>query len=136
MIPSNNAILSTEIEIERQPSKNYKMNLDLEKKVITGYCDEQEAILQVIYKILNTERYDYIIYSCDYGIELKDLFGEPLSYVCPELQDRITEALLQDDRIIEISNFDFSFPDKGEILVTFIAETIFGDVKVERKVNV
>lgn len=134
MIPSNNTILSTEIKIERQPSKNYKMHL--EKKVITGYCDKQEAMIQVIYKILNTERYDHIIYSWDYGIELKDLYGEPLSYVCPELQDRITEALLQDDRITEVSNFDFIFPDKGEILVTFTAETIFGDVQVERKVNI
>lgn len=134
MIPSNNTILSTEIEIERQYSKNYKMQL--EEKIIIGYCDELEAISQVIYKILNTERYDYIIYSCDYGIELKDLFGEPLSYVCPELQDRITEALLQDDRIIELINFDFSFPSKGEILVAFIVVTVFGEISIERKVNI
>ena len=110
------------------------MNLD--KKIITGYCDEKEAMLQVIYKILNTERYDYIIYSWNYGIELKDLIGEPMSYVCPELKDRITEALLQDDRITELINFDFSFPRKNEITVNFIAVTIFGEMQIMKKVNI
>lgn len=134
MIPSGNKMLSTKIEIERQYSKNYRMNLD--KKIITGYCDEKEAMSQVIYKILNTERYDYIIYSWNYGIELKDLIGEPMSYVCPELKDRITEALLQDDRITELINFDFSFPRKNEITVIFIAVTIFGEMQIMKKVNI
>ena len=133
MIPSANTILTADIEVETQPSKNYKMFL--ERKFISGYCDEQEAMKQVIFKILNTERYDYVIYSWDYGIELKDLYGQPASYVCPELQDRITEALVQDDRIESVSDFEFTFPQKGVIYVTFIVHTIFGDVKAERAVN-
>ena len=64
MIPSTNTILSTELEVETQPSKNYKMHL--EQNIINGFCDELEAMKQVIYKILNTERYEYIIYSWNY----------------------------------------------------------------------
>lgn len=134
MIPSNSTLLSTDIEIERQPSKNYKMYI--ESNTITGFCDEKEAMIQAIYKILNTERYDYIIYSWNYGIELKDLIGEPLSYVCPELQDRITEALMQDDRILEVSDFNFSFPLKSIVSVTFSAKTIFGDIKAKKEVKI
>ncbi len=134
MIPSKNTILSTDIEIEQQPSLNYKM--DFERKVIIGTVDEKEAMKQVVFKILNTERYDFIIYSWNYGIELKDLYGEPLPFVCAELIDRITEALVQDDRINSVTDFDFTFPQKGVVLVTFTVHTIFGDVKAERAVNI
>ncbi len=134
MIPSTNTILSTSIEIEQQPSLNYKMHLD--KNIIVGMTDEQEAMKQVIFKILNTERYQYLIYSWDYGIELVDLYGEPTDFVCCELVDRITEALVQDDRINSVDNFDFTFPKKGEILVTFTVHTIFGDIEAERQVTI
>lgn len=134
MIPSTNTILSTDIDIEREPSLNYQMIL--EENRIMGKIDEQDAMKQVIYKILNTERYDYIIYSWNYGIELKDLFGMPVSYVCAELIDRITEALTQDDRINSVDNFDFTFPRKGVISATFTVNTIYGEVNAERTVNI
>lgn len=133
MIPSINNILTTEIEIEDEPSLNYKMHL--ERNVIQGTVDELEAMQQVIFKILNTERYQYIIYSWDYGIELMDLYGEPYTYVCPELERRIEEALEQDDRILSVDNFEFSIPKKNEILVTFTVHTVFGDIEAERVVN-
>lgn len=133
MIPTINNILSADIEIETQPSLNYKMIFN--KNSIVGTVDELEAMKQVIFKILSTERFQYVIYSQEYGIELQDLFGEPLSFVCAELEDRITDALIQDDRIESVSDFDFSLERKNEVLVTFMVHTIFGDVKAERKVN-
>ncbi len=132
MIPKTNNILSTDLELEEQPCKNYKM--DIKHNIITGYCDELNAMRQVIYKILNTERYQYIIYSKNYGIELADLLGEPVTYVCPELKRRITEALLQDDRIIFADNFDFDTSVKRTVKVTFTVHTIYGDIQAERTV--
>ena len=90
---------------------------------------------QVIYKILNTERYQYIIYSWNYGIELADLFGEPVTYVCPELQRRITEALVQDDRITSVDSFEFDLSEKRTVKVTFTVHTIFGELEEEKVVN-
>ena len=133
MIPSTNTILSTDLEVKTQPSKNYKMYI--EQNNISGLCDELEAMQQVIYKILNTERYQYIIYSWNYGIELLDLYGEPLTYVCPELQRRITEALIQDDRIESVDNFIFDTSEKRSVKVTFTVHTIFGNVESEKVVN-
>lgn len=132
MIPSND-ILLVDLEVETQPSKNYKMKI--EHDVVNGFCDELDAMKQVIYKILNTERYQYIIYSWNYGIELSDLFGEPVTYVCPELQRRIEEALIQDDRINSVDSFDFDISEKRTVKVSFIVHTIFGDVDVEKVVN-
>ncbi len=133
MIPSTTAFLEQDFEITEQPTHTYKMNL--ESNLIRGYTDGQEAMKQAIYKILNTERYQYVMYSWNYGIELLDLYGELVSYVCPELERRITEALTWDDRIQSVDNFEFNISKKGEILVTFTAHTVFGDVVVEKVVN-
>lgn len=134
MIPNNNTdLLTTELTIETEPSKNYKMKF--EQKLIGGYVDELEAMKQVAFKILNTERYEYIIYSWNYGIELKDLYGEPTNYVCAELVRRITEALVQDDRINSVDTFEFDTSKRGSILTTFIIHTIFGDLSSEKVVN-
>ena len=132
MIP--NTLLSTELEIAKQPSKTYRMNIDT--STVNGMCDGLEAVKQSIYKILNTERYQYLIYSWNYGVELVDLIGEPVTYACPEIQRRITEALLQDDRIESVSEFEFDTSAKHEVVCTFVVRTIFGDVDGEKVVKV
>lgn len=134
MIPGINGFLTEDFEIEIQPSKAHKMNL--ENQVINGYVDGLEEMKQTIYMILNTERYQYIIYSWNYGIELIDLFGEPVTYVCPELERRITEALTQDERILSVDAFTFDTSVKRKVQVTFTAHTIFGDIDAEKVVNV
>lgn len=117
---------------EEQNTQTYKMHLSLE--IINGKTDEKEAMIQAIYKILNTERYAYPIYSDNYGIELIDLIGEDAEWVCPELERRIEEALLQDERIKEVSNFDFTI-EKDKIHVSFITGTIYGDTTIVKEVD-
>lgn len=134
MIPSTSAFLESDFEIETQPTHTYKMNI--ESGSIRGYTDKLEAIKQAIYKILLTERYQYLMYSPNYGIETLDLYGEPLSYVCPELERRILEALLWDDRIESVSDFEFDLSKKGSVQVSFTVHTRFGDVQAEREVNI
>lgn len=133
MIPSTDDILLLDLEEEMIPSKDYKIKI--QKNVINGYCDEIEAMKQVIYKILNTERYQYLIYSWDYGIELEELFGEPISFVCPEIERRIKEALEQDDRIELVDDFQFDISVKKTVDVTFTVHTIFGDIREEKEVK-
>lgn len=133
MIPSTVGFLSQDFEIEEQPSFTYKMQT--KDKLIRGHTDGLDAVKQAIYKAIMTERYQHIMYSWNYGIELTDLFGEPVTYVCPELKRRISEAILLDDRITSVDSFEFNFPQKGVVHVTFTVHTIFGDVQAEREVN-
>lgn len=133
MIPSVNNILTTDLEVTTQPSKNYKMHI--QDDIINGTCDSLNAMVQVIYKILNTERYTYPIYSWNYGVEFSDLMGEPVSYVCAEVERRITEALIQDDRIESVGDFEFDTSKKHEVVCTFVVHTIFGDVESEKGVT-
>lgn len=134
MIPSTVGFLNQDFEIEEQPSKVYKM--DLEGDSIRGFCDGQDAMKQAVFRILNTERYQYLIYSWNYGIETLDLYGEPVTWVCPELERRITEALSVDSRITSVTDFEHDTSVKGVIHTTFTVHTIFGDIEAEREVNI
>lgn len=133
MLPAVNDDLQKDFEIEEETSHTYK--LDWDNSTIAGYVDDLEAMKQAIYLILNIERYEYLIYSWNYGIELTDLFGQPTSFVLPELKRRITEALLQDTRIIGVENFSFEI-NRGKVHATFTVHTIFGDVEAERVVTI
>ena len=133
MLPAVNDDLQKDFEIEEETSHTYK--LDLDNSTIAGYVDDLEAMKQAIYLILNIERYEYLIYSWNYGIELADLFGQPTSFVLPELKRRITEALVQDSRILGVDNFSFE-TNKGKVHATFTVHTIFGDVEAEKVVSI
>lgn len=134
MIPKINSINVAKIESTTMPNKNYKM--DISNVEILGYVENFSAMEQVIYKILNTERYQYIIYSWNYGIELKDLFGKPTTYVIAELERRIKEALVQDDRINNVTNFVFEVIDKTIVFATFTVITIFGGIDIEKEFEI
>ena len=134
MLPAIEDDLTEDYEVETQPSFIWK--LDAENGRISGTADGKESIRQAIYCILNTERYDSMIHSWDYGVELKDLFGEPLGYVLPELKRRITEALLQDDRIQTVDNFVFDTKKKGVVAVSFTVGTNYGEVSAEKEVKI
>lgn len=133
MTPNTNNILQSNLEVAEQPNKTYY--LDIENNTIKGYCDGIEAMKQAIYCILNTERFEHLIYSWNFGIELKNLIGESSTYVVPELQRVITEALVQDDRIEEVNNFEFEI-NKNKITVTFNVMTTVGEITIEKVVNV
>ncbi len=110
--------------------------MHFEEKRVSGFCDGKEAMKQVIYKILNTERYRYVVYTWNYGIELTDLFGMPVSYVCPVLERRITEALLQDDRITDVKDFEFDVSKPHTVLAAFTVVTDVGDITAQKEVEI
>lgn len=135
MIPSDIDVFNSdsELEEETEPSLTYRM--DMKSNRIVGFVDDVDAVRQSIYKILNTERYDNPVYSWNYGFEVKDLYGEDDTFVIPELERRIIDALSVDDRIVECSDFDFEVRKK-DILVKFTASTIYGDVDIEQGVDI
>lgn len=133
MIPKNENDLKNDFEIKEYASKTYY--LDIEKNRIVGKCDDVTALKQAIYMILNTERFEYLIYSWNYGVEFKELIGENETYVIPELERVIKEALLQDDRIIDVNNFEFK-TEKNSVMVTFTVITGLGEFVIDKVVKV
>lgn len=133
MIPATNDDLKQDFEFTQLPSNTFKLHTSTE--TIAGYVDGLEAVKQAIYIILNVERYEYLIHSWDIGVELADLIGQPVSFCLPEIKRRITEGLLQDDRITAVDNFNFDV-NKGKVHATFEVSTIFGTIKTETVVNI
>lgn len=112
-----------------KPSKTYALSSDR----VEGKVDGKAAMLQAIDLMLSTERWRHLIYSGDYGMELEELFGKSRPYVAADLERRITEALLEDDRITSVEDFQIFF-EGDRAAVTCTAVTIFGDVNIERGV--
>lgn len=135
MIPRQieNDGLTTDFEEEIQTSRTYR--IDHLRNRIIGYTDEREAMEQAIYKAMGTERYENIIYSWNYGAEVGKLFGKPIPYVYSELKRLTTEALSQDDRINELSDFVFSHK-RNKVSMSFTAHTIHGEVPIQKEVDI
>lgn len=134
MLPTLNELLSSGVAVKVKASKNYKMHIT--EEVVNGYCDNLEAMKQVIYKILNTQRYENIIYTWNYGIEINDLFGKSISYVCAVIEKRIADALVVDDRIESVDNFEYEIINKRKVKVSFIVKTIYGEVNEVKEIEV
>lgn len=121
-----------QIDESTEPSNTFF--IDFEKGRISGFVDEREAVKQAIMLILNTERYKFLIYSWNYGIELEELIGTHPDIVEDEVERLISEALLQDDRITAVYDFEFS-RNKDTLLVSFKVDSIYGDIDIETEVR-
>ena len=132
---TSNSELGQALQTYTDTSNTYKMQVDADR-IKGNVRTNLEAVQQAIYKVLNTERRAFAIYSWNYGVELKDLFGKPVPYCMAEIPRRIEEALLVDDRIESVEDFELSHNRAGEILCKFKAVTIYGDLVLEKKVGV
>ncbi|MBN1076882.1 DUF2634 domain-containing protein [Clostridium botulinum] len=121
ILPQGGIIKNIDIIKEKKhSSKTYKIK---ENRII-GFCDEIEALKQTIYFILNTERYDYLIYPDRYGSELRRTIEMERDIAESELKRRIKEALTQDDRIENVDEFIFEY-EKDSVLVKFTVFSIY-----------
>lgn len=120
-----------EFEEVQEPTKAYLFNRDVDK--VVGTDDELAALEQAIFLYLSIERYDHNIYSWSNFVEFKDLFGLPTGYVASEVPRRITECLLQDERITGVDSFDVT-ASKNVVSVRYIVRSIYGDLEAEREV--
>lgn len=131
MLPKTGNILRREFVIRKQPSRTYR----LKDGRLQGCVDGREAVQQAIYCILNTERFDWLIYNWNYGVELTSLLGIPMKLAKSKIKKRIREALLQDDRIQSVDAFSFTIVGH-KLSVTFTAHTQYGDVEASKEVDV
>lgn len=114
-------------------TRTYKMDLDAGR--VAGFVDGAEAMKQAILKILLTERFDFLIYSWNYGTELKTVVGKSYQVFSSEIKRVIREALLADSRITDVVDFKVQQIDKRSANVAFTAETVFGAIPIERTVT-
>lgn len=127
-------IITDVTEATVYPSLTYQ--LDTINHRLIGKIDGKDAIMQTIKKILSTDRYAYEIYDWYYGQQLIELVGKDFAYAEAEIPRIINEALLQDDRITEIANFEFEKTDSESLTVTFLVKTVFGNLDYNMEIRV
>lgn len=138
MLPSVNSLLLQEFTYAPPgPTRTFQFHggSRVRNKTVHGYIDKKDALAQTIYQILNTERYQWIIFSWDYGVEYRRLIGKDPAYCVPEIERSTREALLQDERITGVDSFSFE-TGKKQIHGTFTAHTIYGDIPCEVEVEI
>jgi len=102
MIPTGSTIQNGAIQERVMPSHTWK--IDFDKGKVVGMTDGLDAVRQAVYCTLETDRFRHLIYSFDYGNELKKCIGMNRDYVESEVKRYLNEALLEDDRITAIEN--------------------------------
>ena len=133
MLPKYNDDLKKDFNFVKSPDKTYFF--DTEKNTIGGFTDGIDALSQTIRLMLLTNRFEHEIYSFNYGVELFELIGCPEAAIFPRIEKIFTDALMQDDRIISVS--DFKFQKERDVLeVTFNVASQFGNISGRRVINV
>ena len=92
-------------------------------KIVTG----NEAIKVWVYKAIKTTRYQYEIYTWDYGCEIESLFGKgfQLGFIESETKRFIEEALIVNPYITKINKIDVEF--SKDVLTAYVdLETVYG----------
>ncbi len=82
---------------------------------------------------LYTERYSYSIFSHDIGNELQEVFSDNETtdaYKKMEILRLIEEALIYDDRISSVTDFEID-KSGNRFIVSFIVETDEGTVEIK-----
>ena len=97
--------------------------VDGSPKIVYG----NEGIKVWIYKAIKTNRYEFEIYTWDYGSEIESLLGKgfQIGFIKSETKRYIEEALSVNPYITKINKIDVDF--KTDILTAYVdLETIYG----------
>lgn len=131
MLPKGyNDDLKQDFTIAEQPTLTYRLNFDGTPS--SGKVSGREAMKQAVFLALHTERFTYAIYSWNYGAELQALYGQGMTpYLQARLQRAIEDALMQDDRVLRVTDFTFTPAAGGAMLLAFTVQTTQGDIPTE-----
>lgn len=121
------------IEIEKQNNKGYRV---VDNRV-AGYVDGVDSLEQAISFILATERFRFLTMSDNVGVEFEELFGENRELAELKLKDTITEAILSDDRVEEISFFGITRISRNTFKIELEIKSNIGDsIVIVKEVDV
>lgn len=128
MIPAGGSLRAAQVQAVQQPSRTW--NLDFERGRVNGTIDGLDAVRQAVFKILQTERFRYLIYSFNYGHELNGMVGVSPLFVQSEAARIIREALMTDDRIRAVEGVSVEI-NGDSMLIQFTVVSIFGNFQAE-----
>lgn len=123
---SGNVNISTGVTFIQQPSLTWYINKETNR--IQGQTDGLQAVQQAVEIILNVERFRWQIYSPNSGMQWEGLLGQNPGYVASEVQRRIKDALSVDERVLGISNFEYTM-NGNTMTCSLTVNTVYGQTQ-------
>lgn len=131
-LPQTEIDLSKGIVFQDQPSLTWIADPVTHR--LRGRGDNYEAVRQAVEVIVNVERFQWQIYTPNFGTDFDHLLGRDAGYVASELQRRLADAFLPDNRILGISDFAYTVRDTV-LTASVTVNTVFGDVHTTLEVK-
>ncbi len=116
--------LDVSMEYVSRPTNTFI--IDWSSRQIAGMDSGLAAMRQAVDIILQNERFEWQIYSSDFGSELEALVGEEYDFIVSDLPRRIEDALSVDERVLSVINFFFTNNGNGTMTCKFDVITVFG----------
>lgn len=123
--------------LEDEETEDYivrDFEIDWDTMKLTGNIVENiDAIVMWVHNALRTKRYEWLIYSWDFGEEYTELLGYSYTeeYLESEVERLITECLTEHPYISGIDNLEIQVIDGAKLHITFTLVTDFGEEEVD-----
>lgn len=118
-------------EEELQEVESYAYDYKEKETFVTGSgktrrCGARDAYIFWVIKCVATERYEHEAYSTDFGVEFLRIMRKnyPRSIAESEIRRSIKEALLVDNRTMNVFNFRFNW-QQDNCYITFEVESVY-----------
>lgn len=131
-LPQSDLDFTQGIVFEDQPSLTWIADPITHR--LRGRGDNYEAVCQAVEVIVRVERFHWQIYTPNFGTDLEGLLGHDPGFVASELQRRLSDAFLPDNRILGISEFSYTFQETA-LTAQVTVNTVFGPVQTTVEVN-
>lgn len=124
-LPEGNGVNIQNVVFESQPGLTWWR--DPQTNRIVGQADGFKAVTQAVEVMLSVERFRWQIYKPFFGVSWDGLIGLDVGYVAAELQRRVRDAVMIDDRVTGVANYSYTF-DGDNLTAKITVNTVFGSL--------
>ena len=124
-LPEGNGINIQNVVFQSQPGLTWWR--DPQTNRIVGQVDGFKAVAQAVEVMLSVVRFRWQIYKPFFGVTWDGLIGLDVGSVAAELQRRVREAVMIDDRVTGVSVYSYTF-DGDNLTANITVNTVFGPV--------
>lgn len=118
------------------PQTGLTYYIDSKTGHLSSMIDNKESIIQSVFKALDTQKFEYQIYSWFYGLDMEPFIGQDIEYIRVNIRRYLEDCLLQDDRIFSIQNIIVQQSDIDSCSIIFDIQTSEGLIEnITKEIN-
>lgn len=118
------------------PQTGLTYYIDSKTGHLSSMIDNKESVIQAVFKALDTQKFEYQIYSWFYGLDMEPFIGQDIEYIRVNIRRYLEDCLLQDDRIFSIQNIIVQQSDIDSCSIIFDIQTSEGLIEnITKEIN-